>query len=79
MVGILGGTMVGILPGYMPALPWWPYYPVVYTPPTYPGYTILHSWTAPVRASAPAHAEVSRGNSLGSERKKPLGESLSPS
>ena len=78
------GTMVGREPGYhggytslcicrvyMVGIP-----PCVYAGVSLPGCTYHATHPMPVRASAPAHAEVPAACSPGSRRRKPMGESL---
>ena len=75
MLGIIPGTMLGVLPGpwwevYYPGMlhlvPWWVYIPPYYAHP--PSSRVYHGAHSPpsVRASAPAHAEVSGSRALGS-------------
>jgi len=79
------GCVPGDHAGCVTRVSWWVYtFPTmvgIHSLPTmplhHPGYTHHPTVHLPVCASAPAHAEVSREESPGSEREKPMGESLS--
>jgi len=68
----------GGYPAYRRGVPWWPYYPVVYSPVWLPGWTSMHILLVWESVLALLARWVHREEPPGSRREKPMGGSLLP-